>query len=182
LLLASAAREWLGPVARPFLEELVEVSHETANLSGLEKNSIIYIDQVPSPRMVQTFIQPGNRAPVHTTGSGKVLLAHQPEDMIEAMIRRTGLLRLTPNTITDPDQLKGELDRIRRRGYATDLEETEEGIRAVAAPIFSPDGKILVAVSIAGPAGRLSQARIEELVPHIKRIAGAFSESLKSSG
>lgn len=181
LLLASAAREWLGPVARPFLKELVEVSQETANLSGLEKNSIIYIDQVASPRMVQTFIQPGNRAPVHTTGSGKVLLAHQPEEVIETMIQRTGLPRLTSNTITDFEQLKGELDRVRRQGYATDLEETEEGIRALAAPIFSPDGKILVAVSIAGPAGRLSQARIEELVPHIKRIAAAFSDSLKSS-
>lgn len=180
-LLASDARQWLGPMARPFLTELMEVSRETTNLAGLEKTSIIYLEQVAAPRMVQTFIRPGNHAPIHTTGSGKVLLAYHPEEVAEAILRRTDLPHFTPNTITDFEQFKTELGRVRHQGYATDLEETEEGIRALAAPVFSLDGKVLAAVSVAGPAGRLSPARIEELVPHIKEITTAFSESLSSS-
>lgn len=181
LTLASSARDRLGSLAHPFLTELMEVSQESSNLAGLEKNSVVYIEQVPAPRMVRMFTEPGNRVPAHATGTGKVLLAYQPPEVIDSVLRRAGLPRFTPHTITDPERLKSELDDIREQGYALDSEEMEEGVRCLAAPVFSPDGHILVAMSISGPATRLGQDRLEELIPHITRIANTFCQSLSVS-
>jgi IclR family acetate operon transcriptional repressor len=181
ILLASSARDRLGPLARPFLRELMEVSQETSNLAGLDRNSVVYIEQVPAKRMVRMFTEPGNRVPAHSSGTGKVLLAYQPEETVDAIIRQNGLRRFTRHTITDEQQLKTELEHIRDQGYATDSEEMEEGVRCLAAPVFGPDGKVLAAISISGPASRLDQRRLEELIPHIKDIAGKFSRSLNGS-
>ena len=181
LALAINVREQLGPMARPFLRELTEISRESSNLAALDRNSVVYIEQVPAPRLVRMFTEPGNRVPLHSTGTGKVLLAYQPEDTIDAMIRQGGLPRFTAHTITDEQQLREELLRIREQGYAEDFEEMEEGVRCLAAPVLGPDGRVLAAMSISGPAGRLGQDRLEELIPHIKRLADGFSQSLNSS-
>ena len=179
--LATAAREHLGPPARPFLTELMEVSGESSNLAALEKNSVVYLEQVPAPRMVRMFTEPGNRSPLHSTGTGKVLLAYQPAEVVDHVIRQSGLQRFTAHTITDPGRLKEELERIRERGYAQDSEEMEEGVRCLAGPVFAPDGRILAAMSVSGPVGRLAGDRLEELIPHIKRISEAFSGKLDAS-
>ena len=131
--------------------------------------------------MVRMFTEPGNRVPPHSSGTGKVLLAYQSEETIDSVTRQTGLPRFTPHTITDAEQLKGELENIRQQGYAVDYEEMEEGVRCLAAPVFGPDGRILAAMSVSGPAGRLDESRLEELIPYIKRISEGFSESLRAS-
>jgi IclR family acetate operon transcriptional repressor len=179
--LATSARERLGPLARPFLAELMEVSQESSNLAMLDKNSVVYLEQVSAPRMVRMFTEPGNRVPLHSCATGKVLLAYQSEQTIDSIIRQTGLPRFTPHTITDEQELKEELPRIREQGYAVDSEEMEEGVRCLAVPVFGPDGRVLAAMSLSGPAGRLGQDRLEELIPHIKRLADGFSRSLNSS-
>lgn len=181
LTLASSAQDRIGPLSRPFLRELMEISQESANLAGLEKNSIVYLEQVPASRMVRMFTEPGNRAAPHATGSGKVILAYQPEELVEAIVRRVGMPGFTSQTITDLARFRDELAGIRVLGYALDSEEVEEGVRCLAAPVFSPDGRTIAAMSISGPVGRLGETRVEELVPHIKRIARAFSDSLSSA-
>jgi len=164
------------------LRELMEVSQESANLAVLEKNSVVYIEQVPVPgRTVRMFTQPGTYAPVHATGTGKAILAFEPEEVRDSIIRQIDLTHFTLNTITDPERFREELDRIREQGYALDFEEKEEGVRCLAAPVFGPEGNVVAAMSISGPAGRLSETRLEELVPEIKRIAAACSENLKTS-
>ncbi len=181
LMMASAARERIGPLALPFLEELMQVSHETANLAILEGTSAMYIEQASPPtRMLRMFTEPGNRVPLHSTGTGKVLLAYQPPRLLEFVIGRTGLPRYTASTITEPSQLREELRSIRRQGYAIDYGEQEEGVRCLAVPVFGPDGEIFASVSLSGPASRLESRKVEELVPHIKRIAAALSEALES--
>jgi len=181
IALASSARERLGPLSRPFLKELMEVSQESSNLAALDRNSVVYIEQVSAPRMVRMFTEPGNRVPPHSSGAGKVLLAYQPERVVDAVVEQNGLPRFTSHTITGKKELKEELERIREQGYALDTEEMEEGVRCLAAPVFGPDEKILAAISVSGPAGRLDQERIEELIPNIKRIAAGFTESLNGS-
>ncbi|MBA3950718.1 MAG: IclR family transcriptional regulator [Rubrobacter sp.] len=180
ITLASSSRERLGPLARPFLRELMEVSRESANLAALDRNSVVYIEQVPAPRMVRMFTEPGNRVPAHASGTGKVLLAFQPPEALKAMLGRSGLARFTPHTITDMDRFLEELELIRERGYATDYEEIEEGVRCVAAPVSGVEGRVVAAISISGPAGRLEGDRLEEIVPQIKRIAADLSRSLGS--
>ena len=180
LSVAAAAHERIGAIARPYLTRLMQASQETANMAVLESNSTLYIEQVPPPRMLRIFTEPGNRTPLHTAGTGKVLLAYQQPSVIESIIERTDLAPATPNTITDPTVLLKVLQQVRDQGYAMDMEEQEEGVCCLAAPIFTPDGKILAAMSVSGPANRLSQARLRELVPHIKSIAAALSRTINS--
>jgi IclR family transcriptional regulator, acetate operon repressor len=179
ITLASSSRERLGPLARPFLRELMEVCRESANLAALDRNSVVYIEQVPAPRMVRMFTEPGNRVPPHASGTGKVLLAFQPPEAVKAVLGRSGLARFTPHTITDKDRLFEELERIKEQGYATDYEELEEGVRCVAAPVSGAEGRVVAAISVSGPAGRLQGERLDEIVPEIKRIAQALSRSLR---
>ncbi len=181
LSMAITARERLGPLALPFLEELSEVSQETANLAILEQNSVMYVEQaVPSTRMLRIFTEPGNRVPLHSCGTGKVLLAYQPPRLLEFVVGRTGMSRYTAATITEPSQLREELRQIRRQGYALDYGEQEDGVRCLAAPVFGPDGEIFASISLSGPASRLERGRVEELVPHIKRIAATLSKALET--
>lgn len=180
--MALAVQERIGPLALPLLEELVQVSQETANLAMLEGNSAVYIEQASPPtRMLRIFTEPGNRIPLHSCGTGKVLLAYQSPRLIDFVIARTGLSRQTVSTITDPSQLRTELERVRKVGYAVDYEEQEEGVRCLAAPVFGPDGEVFAAMSISGPASRLKSKRMEELVPDIKRVSASFSEAFGSS-
>lgn len=179
LTMAITARERIGPLALPFLEELAEASRETANLAVLEDGSTLYIEQAfPTERTLRMFTDPGNRVPLHATGTGKVLLAYQPPRLIEFILGRTGLSRQTVNTITELPQLRAELQRIRKEGYAADYEEQEEGVRCLASPVFGPDGNIFAAMSVSGPASRLDQSRTDAIVPHLKRISAALSEAL----
>ncbi|MBA2534159.1 MAG: IclR family transcriptional regulator [Rubrobacter sp.] len=179
LTMAITARERIGPLALPFLEELVRASQETANLAVLEDGSTLYIEQAfPPTRTLRMFTDPGNRVPPHTTGTGKVLLAYQPPRLLEFILGRAGLSRQTVNTITDMSQLRAEFQQIRRDGYASDFEEQEEGVRCLAAPVFGPDGNIFAAMSVSGPASRLDQGRMDAIVPSLKRIANNPSSAL----
>ncbi|MDQ4128666.1 MAG: IclR family transcriptional regulator [Actinomycetota bacterium] len=181
LTMAITTRERLAPLALPFLEELMQVSNESANLAILEGNTMMYIEQVSPPsRMLRSFTEPGNRVPLHSSGTGKVLLAYQPPRLIDFIVGRAGLTRQTAATITDPGQLRSELRNIRREGYAVDHEEQEEGVRCLAAPVFGPDGDIFASISLSGPASRLTRRRIEGLVPDLKRIAADLSRALET--
>ena len=159
----------------------MEVSQESSNLASLDKHAVVYIEQVPAPRMVRMFTEPGNHAPLHSTGTGKVLLAYQPPDVMDSVVRQTGLPRFTAHTITDAGDLEDELALVRKQGYAIDSEEMEDGVRCLAAPVFGADGAVLAAISVSGPASRLPEERLRELIPEITRISAALSETLSFS-
>jgi len=179
LTLTITARERIGPLAVPFLEELMQECQETANLAVLEDGAVLYIEQVlPPTRTLRMFTDPGNRVPPHTTGTGKVLLAYQPPRLLEFIFAGTGLSRQTVTTITNMPQLRAELKQIRRDGYASDFEEQEEGVRCLAAPVFGPDGNIFAAMSVSGPASRLDQDRMEAIIPALKKISADLSRAL----
>jgi IclR family acetate operon transcriptional repressor len=180
LSVAADAHERIGGIARPFLTRLMQASQETANLAVLEANSTRYIEQVPPPRMLRIFTEPGKRASLHTAGTGKVLLAFQQPRVVQTIIEKIGLEPVTANTITDPDELSKVLLTVRSQGYAIYIEEQEEGVCCLAAPVFTPDGQILAAMSISGPANRLTRGRLAELVPHVKSVADALSRTINS--
>src|SRR5579864_7034693 len=111
--------------ARPFLQRLVQRVGESANLAVLDDGEVVYIDQAQSSRILRMFTQVGNRLPVHSTGSGKAMLAFAAPDVVEGVLRRQGLPGRTSHTIVDHDAFRSELERIRRLGYALDDEESE---------------------------------------------------------
>ncbi len=113
----------------------------------------------------------GYGANLHARASGKVLMAFATPDLFERYVARQPLTALTPNTITDPDTLLTELDRIRERGYGLDEEEFALGVTCVAAPIFD-GGTAIAALTVAAPTGRFAEAT-EMLVAAVRRAAAA---------
>jgi DNA-binding IclR family transcriptional regulator len=153
--------------AEPFLRDLTERTKETVHLVVLDRNEIVYIDKVETEQNssgLKMASRVGLRNPAHSSAVGKVLLAHFPEEELKNFIKEKGLAKRTENTIIDPTQLKDHLKLVRAQGYAIDDEENEKGIRCVAAPIYNEVGKTVAAISISGPAFRITKKVIQEFL------------------
>jgi IclR family KDG regulon transcriptional repressor len=151
--------------AEPFLRDLAERTRETVHLVFLDRNEIVYIDKVETdqnPSGLRMASRVGLRNPAHSCAVGKVLLSYLSEEELNSIIKEKGLAKRTENTITNPAQLKEHLRNVRAQGYATDDEENEKGIRCTAAPIFDEGGKAIAAISISGPAFRVTKKIIQE--------------------
>jgi DNA-binding IclR family transcriptional regulator len=159
----------LVTAARPELEALVRETGETASLEVLAGDEVLILDGLEGPSVVGASSEVGTRWPAHATSTGKVLLAE------EGFAGRRRLRAYTDMTITDPARLARELERVRERGWATAVEELEEGYVAVGAPVRDHAGRAVAAVSVGGPAARLTADRIPELARYVVRAAGRIS-------
>jgi IclR family acetate operon transcriptional repressor len=115
--------------------------------------------------------------PLHCTGLGKAILAFYPQDQVEAVISK-GLPAKTQFTLTSPEMLRTELDQIRVVGFAIDDQENELGVRCTGAPIFDYTGKVVGAISVSGPASRISRDRCLELGEIISEAAQVVSRRM----
>lgn len=150
-------------VARPDLQELVDRCNETVNMAIIDQGEVVYIEQVESSNMIKMFARVGSRGPAHCTGAGKVLLSYLDEAELAKVLKKE-LTRFTPKTITDPNKLMEELIIIREQGYSLDVEEMEEGVKCIAAPIRNHEGKVIAAVSISGPVARMTEKRLKDII------------------
>ena len=165
-------------VARPFLQELAELCQETVNLSVLDAGQVINLEQfAPPARRVKSIGRVGRRISPHCAAAGKVLLAYLPQGELDQILQ-VSLKRFTPHTITDPRELRKDLTRIRRQGYAIAREELEEGLNVVAAPIYDHTGQVVASVSVAGPAYRVTPELFPELAARLMDRAARISEQL----
>ena len=142
----------LAAIARPFLIDLTERTGEASGLDTMDEGWVYFLDQVASESDVQVRNWIGEYGLAHTVPAGVVMLAHRPDDEIEGYIAH-GLDQLTPNTVTDPAELRERIQQVRSAGYAWGFEEFAEGINSVAAPVFGPSG-VEAAIHIHGPAYR----------------------------
>jgi DNA-binding IclR family transcriptional regulator len=149
-------------VARPFLVELAEVTRETANLAVLDGDEVNNVDQVSGPHLVRVGNWVGRRTPLHCVANGKALLAFLPLVDLERLTAGP-LAAFTSLTLTRIDALRACLAQVRQLGYATALGEIEEGLNAIAAPIWDADGNVVAAISVSGPAYRVTAERVPEL-------------------
>jgi IclR family acetate operon transcriptional repressor len=178
---AEAGRQMLT-LARPFLRRLVEASGETANLAVLEEPFAVYVAQVPSESSVRMFVEVGRRVDTSTTAVGKVLLAHHPRQVVERILAGTELARWTPQSITDRNAFLLELERVASQGYAIDNEEHELGVRCVSVPVSGAFGETVSAISVSGPASRMTLARCAEIVPVLQEVARDMSADSDAPG
>lgn len=153
----------LRNVAEPVLRRLASRSGETASLVVRDQFQGVCLEQVQSPRLVAVTGYVGQRFPLHCTATGKALLAWLPPQEVRRIVSAAGLRHLTPRTITEPTQLQRELARVRRTGVAYDRGERTADVRCAAAPIVNHTGEVIAAVSLSGPAHRLSELRLREL-------------------
>jgi DNA-binding IclR family transcriptional regulator len=160
--------------ARPFLRALMEKTGETVHLAILDHDSVLYVISLESKQALRMGSKVGTRVPVHATAVGKALLAFQPEEEIARIVAR-GLPASAPNTIVDSKALQRELALVRARSYAEDDEESEVGLRSVAAPIRNDSGAVIAAISIAGPVHRMTRKTLLGWVRELVEAADAVS-------
>ena len=163
--------------SQAFLEMLAAQTEETIHLAIPSGDEVVYIAKVDSPHSVRMASHIGALNPMHCTALGKAILAHYPPDRVEEIIAE-GLPRRTSHTLTTPERLRDELERVRIQGLATDDQENELGVRCTGAPIFDYTGKVIGAISVSGPAGRITKERSIEMGPLVKDAALGISRRM----
>ncbi|MFI1829243.1 IclR family transcriptional regulator [Streptomyces sp. NPDC020412] len=178
--LGESSARLLGTWARPHLARLVEETGETANMALLDGDEIVYVAQVPSKHSMRMFTEVGRRVLPHSTGVGKALLAGFPPDEVRALLARTGMPAATEKTITTPEGFLSALEVVRSAGYAVDDNEQEIGVRCLAVSV--PKSPTAAAISISGPAGRVTEEATERIVPILQEVARDLSAALADTG
>lgn len=154
-------------IARPEIQTLAEETGELANLMVEEDGYGIYLYRARGENAVTLDTHTGKRRYLHNTALGKAILANLPEERVHEILDRHGLPRATPNTITDQSTLFEELASIHEQGIAYCGEERVEGLQCVAAPILTPDDRVIGAISVAGPTTRIAGERFSEEIPKL---------------
>jgi DNA-binding IclR family transcriptional regulator len=167
--------------AKPLCERLSERTGETVNVTVLEGDDAVVIHQSLSRASALSVDWTGRHTPLHATAAGKIFLVYMTEDQLLRILEGP-LERFTGNTIVDPVSLREHVSRIPHEGYAHTVEELEPGLSAVGAPIRSAEGAVVGAVSVSGPAFRLSAADLPATGELVKRTATEISRCLGFQG
>ena len=175
---SAAIRErGLHSVAQPAIEALSKETGETCHLAVLSGIEAVYVYKVDGTSSVIMSSHVGGRAPVHATSIGKVLCAWASDDLL-AEVKAHPMKAYTSNTISNYKAFTAELDKVRTAGYALDLEEFEDGLRCIAAPVRDQTDRVIAALGIAGPRQRLDEAELKRRVPVVVTAAEGLSRSL----
>jgi IclR family transcriptional regulator, KDG regulon repressor len=158
----------------PLLGALRDTTQEAVHLAMLTQTDIVYLYNLESSQAVGTKSYLGMRKPASCTAEGRVLLAFGPPELTAAVIKE-GLARRTDNTLTDPKALLRLLEEVRQTGYAVDDEESEVGMRGMAAPVRDASGRVVAAVGLSGPLQRLTKKEVRRLVPQVVSTADGIS-------
>jgi IclR family acetate operon transcriptional repressor len=153
--------------ARQPMDALMRETGETANLGIETRDEVLFLAQVETHEAIRAFFPPGTRAPMHSSGIGKALLAWYPPEKVRGILARRGQAKFTSLTLTSETALLRDLARTRERGFSIDDQERAEGMRCVAAPVFNEFGEPVAGLSVSGPAFRMGlsdAARIGGLV------------------
>jgi IclR family transcriptional regulator, acetate operon repressor len=177
--LGESASRLITNWVEPHLRDLVDEVGESVNLAMLENDHIIYVAQVPGRHSMRMFTEVGRRVGVHCTAVGKAVLASLPLDRATGILRRAGMPAHTRTTITNLIPLFAELERVRERGYATDEQEQEIGVRCVA--VVVPETPARAGVSISGPVGRMTDDLIVGALPLLRNVAVRIAQELDLS-
>jgi DNA-binding IclR family transcriptional regulator len=171
-LLAIAKRSVLTE-SRAVMDRLAEETGETVVLSMLDNGEAVDVAQASGAHLIAMRNWIGRRSPLHASSDGKVFLAYA-----DARVARGRLSALTPNTITNRTRLAEEIARVREHGWASVEGEFEEGLNGVAAPVFAGADRCVAAISVSGPAYRLTRERLAEVADRLKAAAAEVGERL----
>ena len=177
--LAGAASRKLDVVqeSRPVCRALAQEVGETVNLAILSGRDALYLDQVAGPAALSPHNWAGQRIPLHATSDGKVLLAYLSEAELTECLAPP-LARFTERTITAVAEFRELLAEVRRRGFATAVDELEAGLTAIAAPVRNAEGNVIASISASGPSFRIPADRIPALAAAVRRAAAEVSRRL----
>ncbi|WP_432826144.1 IclR family transcriptional regulator [Dactylosporangium sp. CA-092794] len=167
--------------ALPYLQELSQLTGETATFTLMIANERVYIEQVASPQDVRMSVEIGRRYPLYAGASGRSILAGLPQHELDAYLRSVEFVALTPATLTDTESLRAEVKRAGETGYAASRGERDPWAASVAAPVFGPF-RVIGSMSVCGPAARMSDADLIRFGELVRHSAASLSRSLGFRG
>ena len=145
--------------ARKVMRQLMQKTGETVNLATPEDGYVVFISQVESQHPIRAFFQPGTRAVMHATGSGKAILATYAPTMVQEIVQRVGLDNFTDYTLNSMESLQDDLAITRQRGWSFDGEEHFIGMSCIGAAIFNAQAEAVGGISVSGPSSRFGRER-----------------------
>jgi DNA-binding IclR family transcriptional regulator len=170
----------LVPVSHPHLARLSAELDETVNLVVLDGPDALFLDGVQSRQPLRVATRTGARLPAYATAGGKVLLAHIPYQSLRSLYP-DDLRRVTQFTLPDMEALQHDLQKVRERGYATNLGEHLTEVYAIGVPVRGEDGRPVAAVTAAGPVTRWTRRALRALAPALTRTAAGITQDLRDA-
>jgi DNA-binding IclR family transcriptional regulator len=162
-------------VALPVMRRLMQQTGLTCHLAVLDGAEAVYIEKVEPEGFIRMDTWVGRRMRVHATSVGKAIVAHISQEDLEEILRKSGMEKRTPKTITTPSRLLKDLEKVRVQGYAVDDEENNLGARCVAAPIFDGRGSILASLGLSGTTQQVSTQTMPRIVDALRDAARHIS-------
>jgi DNA-binding IclR family transcriptional regulator len=163
----------LADVARPFLDDLFNITRKTVNLAVLDRTEIVYVEKLEAPD-TPTMSRSGGRFPIHCTALGKAMLAFCPPALSDQVIQ-SGLNPVTERSITSVGVFRRELAAVRSTRLAFDREELAIGLFCIGTPIFDSRGQLVGAISVSSLE---SISGAKNLGPALLTISRALSRGL----
>ncbi len=175
----ARSRSDLSDASRPVVEDLAESTGETVLLGVLDRGCVIYVEKAESRRSIRMVEAPGRRLPLHESATGLVLLALAAPRFRERYVADLAAARGDDGT---SERLLAATEVIRARGYATSVQDLDPDLTSASVPVHGPDGEPVAALTVAGPASRLTGARVEQFLPEILAAASGISKALGGRG
>ncbi|NYE09415.1 DNA-binding IclR family transcriptional regulator [Bacillus niacini] len=165
--------------ARKYLLDLSAKTGQTVHLGILDGREGVYIDKVEGEQSIIRYSRIGRRLPLHSTAIGKVLLAYQPLNEIELLLKDYEFQYQTNSTIMNEDIFRKEIGKVKQQGFAVDDQENEQGVRCAAVPIFNGKGHVLAAISISTLISRVNDEEMNNFVHLLKTSCNELSEQMR---
>lgn len=167
-------------IARPVLKDFLQKSRlPEAHLAVLDNGRAVYIEKEEAETsFIKMDIWVGHRLPVHTTAIGKILVAFLPDEEILRILELRGMEKKTKRSITNPQKILREAERVRKYGFAVDDEENAEGVRCIAAPIYDVHGKVIAALGTSSIILHIDEAHLPKIVELVKKAAAQVSRGM----
>lgn len=181
LNLARLARKGIGlsEVARPLMHQLCVDTGESVLLTRRSGIWVVCLEMQESDHPVRLSYERGQLLPANAGAAAQVLLAWEPESVIDDVLKATHLQQFTSSTITDLDAIKVRLGQIQQQGFAVSRGELDDNIIGIAAPIQDAQGRVVAAVSIAGLQARVTVSRVPQVVATVSAAAASISDGLR---
>ncbi|MEH7377804.1 IclR family transcriptional regulator [Neobacillus drentensis] len=165
--------------AKKYLLDLSAKTGQTVHMGILDGREGVYIDKVEGDQSIIRYSRIGRRLPLHSTAIGKVLLAYQPPNEMELLLKNYNYQYQTANTIINEAVFRKEIEKVKQQGYAVDEQENEQGVRCAAVPIFNGKGQVLAAISISTLISRVSDPELHIFIDFLKTSCNELSEQMR---
>lgn len=166
---------------RKILRRVVDEVFETATLTVLDHDELLFLDRVESSSPLRVQLFAGSRTPLHCTSAGKLFMAMQPAARRRRLLSVSTFAHFTNNTITDLHQLQKELEKIRKAKVSIDHEEYIDGLIGIAVPVLDAQGRMVAAVSVNGPSNRVRLDNVAHYVEALRKAADDLRSCLSDT-